>query len=108
MRVHLNALRIQSEGVRDPLADRVKWADCDAAFKRQLKTGLIVNIVQKDNNALFALCNVHGMIDTRRFRPPSPSLSPLSHPLSPPPHPPPPNVSLEVLSRHLNVTSALA
>ena len=32
----------------DVISNRVRWGECDAAFKRRLQTGVIVNLIHKD------------------------------------------------------------
>ena len=48
LRVHFGALLVQGDGVseRDPLTNRVRWVDCDAAFERRLQIEVIVNVFE--------------------------------------------------------------
>ena len=50
LHVHLGALLVQGEGVRerDPLTNRVRWVDYDEAFERRIQTEVFVNIVHKE------------------------------------------------------------
>ena len=40
----------QGRGVEsnDVISNRVRWGECDAAFKRRLQTGVIINLIHKD------------------------------------------------------------
>ena len=47
-----DALLIRGIGVEsnDLIRNRVRWGECDAAFKRRLQTGVIINLIHKDIN----------------------------------------------------------